>query len=536
MIASVNGLELGIVLALFVAVTVIGFLAANWRRAASLQDIDEWGLGGRKFGGWVTWFLLGGDLYTAYTFVAVPALVFGMGAIGFFAVPYTVILYPVALLAAIRIWSVAHRHGMVTPADFVRGRHGSSTLALMIALTGIVATMPYIALQLVGIEAVVKTIGLTGDLPIIVAFAVLAAYTYQSGLRAPALIAFVKDSLIYVVVLVAIIAIPIQLGGFDAIFGAAEHKFTATKDVPTDGVLLGNTAALGYSSLAFGSALALFLYPHSMTGLLAARSRNTIKRNMVALPAYSLVLGLIALLGYMAIAAGVTPIGDDPNTIVPLLFDKQFPDWFAGIAFGAIAIGALVPAAIMSIAAANLFTRNIYKEYLKPDATPAEEATVSKLASLVVKFGALAFVLWIDLDNVLNLQLLGGIWILQTFPAIVFGLYTRWFHRWALLAGWAVGMVYGTALTYQQINPATGKHFGSQVAPIILGGDKTSKWTLYAAITAFVLNILVAIVLTPLLRIGRVPEGRDETGPDDYSVDAGEPGVEPLPEPAVGTG
>src|SRR3954451_7623074 len=220
MIASVNGLELGIVLALFVAVTVIGFLAANWRRAASLQDIDEWGLGGRKFGGWVTWFLLGGDLYTAYTFVAVPALVFGVGALGFFAVPYTIVLYPIALLAAIRMWSVAHRRGFVTPADFVRGRHGSARLPLAGAVTGIAATTPDAPLQLVGIEAVLKTMGIEGHLPLIVAFAVLAAYTYASGLRAPALIAFVKDSLIYVVVLVAIIAIPIQIGGFDDIFAA----------------------------------------------------------------------------------------------------------------------------------------------------------------------------------------------------------------------------------------------------------------------------------------------------------------------------
>ena len=129
----------------------------------SLDNLDEWGLGGRNFGGWITWFLLGGDLYTAYTFVAVPALVFGLGAIGFFAVPYTIVVYPMVLLAAVRLWSVAHRHGFVTPADFVRGRHGSSTLALAIAITGIVATMPYIALQLVGIEAVLKTIGITGD-------------------------------------------------------------------------------------------------------------------------------------------------------------------------------------------------------------------------------------------------------------------------------------------------------------------------------------------------------------------------------------
>ena len=307
-----------------------------------------------------------------------PALLFGSGAVGFFAVPYTIIIFPMAFIVAPRLWSVAHRHGYVTPADFVRGRHGSPTLALMIAITGIVATMPYIALQLVGIGAVMRTMGISGEWPLIIAFVILAAYTYQSGLRAPALIAFVKDTLIYIVVLVAVIYIPIKLGGFGDIFSAADAKF-AKSPAPADGTLLADPQVLGYSTLAFGSALALFLYPHSVTGLLATRSRDTIRRNMAALPAYSFVLGLLALLGLMAIKAGVTPLTGangkpDVNTVVPLLFDKMFPDWFAGVAFAAIGIGALVPAAIMSIAAANLFTRNIYKEYLRRDATPAEEA------------------------------------------------------------------------------------------------------------------------------------------------------------------
>src|SRR4051794_33259491 len=122
---GVNGLELGILIAIFLLVSVLGFVAARWKRAESLDNLDEWGLGGRRFGGWVTWFLLGGDIYTAYTFVAVPALVFGLGAVGFFAVPYTIIVYPLVLLAAIRMWSVAHRHGYVTVADFIRGRFGS---------------------------------------------------------------------------------------------------------------------------------------------------------------------------------------------------------------------------------------------------------------------------------------------------------------------------------------------------------------------------------------------------------------------------
>ena len=531
MFAAVNGVELGIFVGFFALVAILGFVAARWRRA-DLNHLDQWGLGGRNFGGWITWFLLGGDLYTAYTFVAVPAIVFGLGATGFFAVPYTIVVYPLVLLAAPRLWSVAHRHGYVTPADFVRGRHGSATLALAIALTGIVATMPYIALQLVGIEAVLKAMGVTGEWPLILAFAVLAAYTYQSGLRAPALIAFIKDALIYIVVIVAVIYIPIKLGGFGKIFSAADKKFSGT-DVATDGTLLANAQTLGYATLAFGSALALFLYPHAVTGVLASRSRDTIKRNMAALPAYSLVLGLIALLGYMAIAAGIKPIVSggkpDPNTVVPLLFDNMFPDWFAGVAFAAVGIGALVPAAIMSIAAANLWTRNVYKEYLKRDATPAQEARMSKLASLVVKAGAVVAILVLDPQFSIDLQLIGGVIILQTLPPIVIGLWTRWCHRWALLAGWLVGLVAGLYMVYDTANPTTGKtHFGGSSYLLSKFGLDT-KVAVYTGILALAANLVVVIVGTVLLKLVRAPQPADATQPQDYEVEAGDPGVEPLP-------
>lgn len=519
---------------LFVAVSALGFVASRWRRAESLDDLDEWGLGGRNFGSWITWFLLGGDLYTAYTFVAVPALVFGAGAIGFFAVPYTIVMYPMVLLLAMRLWSVSHAHGYVTPADFVRGRFGSPTLALAVAITGIVAIMPYIALQLVGIEAVLRTMGVGGHWPIIVAFTILAAYTYQSGLRAPALIAFVKDSLIYIVVLVAVIYIPIKLGGFDEIFGAADEKFNNSPQ-PTDGILLANAQVLGYSTLAFGSAAALFLYPHSITALLAARSRNTIKRNMAALPAYTLVLALLALLGYMAIEAGVTPLtganGEpDNNTIVPLLFDQMFPDWFAGVAFAAIAIGALVPAAIMAIAAANLFSRNIWREYVHRDAKPAEEAKVSKIASLVVKAGAVAVILALEPQFSIDLQLIGGVLILQTLPAIAFGLLTRWFHAWALLCGWAAGLVGGLLMLYNTANPLTGKeHFGgAQYALSEFGFD--TKVTMYTGIIALVINIIVTVVASLVLRATGPAREADETREHDYHVEAGDPDARPLPE------
>ncbi|GAA3508504.1 monocarboxylate uptake permease MctP [Actinomadura keratinilytica] len=523
--------ELIIFAALFLLVSGMGFVAARWRRPQTMDSLDEWGLGGRSFGGWITWFLVGGDLYTAYTFVAVPALVFGAGAAGFYAVPYTVVVYPLVFLMLIRLWSVSHVHGFVTPADFVRARFGSPTLALAVAITGIVATMPYIALQLVGIEAVLKAMGVEGHLPIIIAFGILAAYTYQSGLRAPALIAFVKDVLIYLVIIVAVLYIPAKLGGWGHIFDSAQAKFAASP-APSDGILLDGTNQLNYAMLALGSALALFLYPHSITGILAARNRDTIKRNMSALPAYSFVLGLIALLGFMAIAAGVKPITADgkadTNTVVPVLFDNMFPSWFTGIAFAAVGIGALVPAAIMSIAAANLFTRNIYKEYLRPDATDKQEAAVSKLVSLIVKVGAVACILLLDPEFSIDLQLIGGVIILQTLPAVGLGLFTRWFHRGGLIAGWAAGLAAGLWMLYQIPNPAKGKeHFGGSAFKLSDFGLDT-KMTIYVGVVALAVNLVVAVVGTLVCRAAKLADGDDATRAADYFADEGDPKVKEL--------
>nr|WP_246324761.1 sodium:solute symporter [Petropleomorpha daqingensis] len=524
-----------IVVLLFLVVTVMGFAAARWRRAESLMHLDEWGLGGRSFGSWITWFLLGGDLYTAYTFVAVPALMFGAGAAGFFAVPYTVVIYPLVFLVVIRLWSVSHVRGFVTPADFVRSRFGSPTMALLVAITGIVATMPYIALQLVGIEAVLKSMGFTGsgfaaELPLIIAFLVLALYTYNSGLRAPAMIAFVKDTLIYLTIIVAVIVIPGKVGGWGHIFDSAADKFSAT-----GGVILPATGQLGYATLAFGSALALFLYPHSVTGVLAASNRDVLKRNMSALPVYSLALGFIALLGFMAIAAGTKPIGTDGNTIVPELFQSSFPSWFAGIAFAAIAIGALVPAAIMSIAAANLFTRNIWKEYVHKDADSREEARVAKIASLVVKVGAVAAILFIDPQFSIDLQLIGGVIILQTLPSVALGLYTRWMHRGALVAGWVAGMVVGLWMLYEiPKKDPTGaiikEHFGGSSFPLSKLGLDT-KLTIYPGIVSLAVNLLVVVIITLILRAMKVADGVDGTADTDYTAEREDPSFRELPEP-----
>ncbi len=495
----------------FLLVTVIGFLASKWKKA-DLTQLHEWGLGGRRFGTLVTWFLIGGDVYTAYTVVAVPAAVFALGAWGFFALPYTIIMYPLVFLVMPRLWNVCRKHNYVTTSDFVEGRYGSHWLALAIAFTGVLATMPYIALQLVGMQVVFAAMGLGddpktgGEIALVIAFIILAVYTYTSGLRAPAMIAFVKDIMIYIFVIAAIIVIPMHLGGYKAVFAAADAAFKAKPNAPPPGILLNPNQMTAFASLALGSAFALFLYPHSATGTLAASSPNVIRRNAILLPTYTIALGLIATLGYMAIAAHTNAKG---TAVVPTLIMEQFPEWFAGFCCAAIALGALVPAAIMSIGAANIVTRNIWRPYVNKNMTPKQESNVAKMTSLAVKFGALVFVVFLPLDLAINLQLLGGIWILQILPAVVFGLYTRWFHSTALIIAWAVGMIAGTWMSWSQgVKP---------VFPIPGIGN------LYIGLIALAINLVIAALITLALNASKSAHGADSTTAIDYE-DA--PGVD----------
>jgi solute:Na+ symporter, SSS family len=540
-VSNVNATTFTIVLVLFLVVTGAGFAAARWRRPSNMLHLDEWGLGGRGFGTFITWFLLGGDLYTAYTFIAVPALVFGSGSIGFYAVAYTILVYPIIFIFLPRLWSVSRVHGYVTPADFIRGRYGSRGLALASAFTGILALMPYIALQLVGIQAVLSVMGVgtsstntwLKDLPLFVAFLVLAIFTYVSGLRAPALIAFVKDTLIYLFVIVAVFYIPTRLGGWSHIFGAAQTHFASISPTTKKpiGTYLPTSKSVGstqfdFASPALGSAVALFLYPHAITGTLAAKRRSVVRRNIISLPLYSVLLALIALFGYMAVADPTTAANvkksGNPQLAVPYLFQHMFPSWFTGIAFAGIIIGALVPAAIMSIAAANLFTKNIFAEFFKPDASPELQTKMSRWVSLVVKLGALLFAIELPHTFSINLQLLGGVWILQLAPMLIGGLFTRWFHRWALLAGWLAGMVFGTLAAYNVSN-ATTSHWAAS-------SDIEFGHSVYIGLSAVVLNLVIAVVLTIVLRATRVPEGTDETLPEHYTAD---PEQAPAPTPAA---
>ncbi|MGA5212282.1 sodium:solute symporter family protein [Streptomyces pseudogriseolus] len=490
-------------LAVIGGASLLAVTARRLRPSDRLPSLEGWALADRSLGpGW-TWLLLGGTVYTAYTFTAVPGLAYGNGAPAFFAVPYTVIVCPLAFVLLSRLWSVARRHGYITAADFVRGRYGSAPLALVVALTGILATMPYLALQLLGIRAVLTAGGLyppgaAGDLAMVAVFAGLAVATYRHGLRAPTVIAALKAVAVFVSLTAVCWLVLDRFGGPGAVFDGAARALGGTDPAHSPLVLTpGQQPA--YATLALGSALALLMYPHVLTAGFAADGRRTLRKVSAGLPAWTALLALFGFLGIAALAAGVrAPVGG-AEAAVPMLVGRLMPGPLAGLVFGSIVVGALVPAAVMSIAAATGFVRNVYVEYVHPTATPKRQVRVARAVSLTAKLGAVAFVFGLRDQDAINLQLLGGVWILQIFPAVAVGLYTRWLHPRALLAGWAAGMTAGTYLVVRE--------GFSSIVPLVAGSPE-----IYAGVAALVLNLAVAVAATPVLARLGVPRGPDATG------------------------
>ena len=481
---GVNGVALTVLIVLFLAVTVMGFLAARWRRAESMESLDEWGLGGRGFGTWVTWFLLGGDLYTAYTFIAVPAAMFAHGrgqrvlrrAVHDRGLPDHLRLHVAAVVGQP---PARLRHRRPTSCS---GRYGSRGLSLAVAVTGILATMPYIALQLVGIQAVLEVIGLggrqrAGPRPAAADRVRGAGGVHLLlGLRAPAMIAFVKDALIYLVIIVAVIYLPPKYGGWGAHLrrrpdqdGRRPTRPPASRPAS---FIPAPTQYWAYAHARPGLGAGAVHVPalgHGGAVLARRATRSGATRRSCRRTRF--VLGLLALLGWVAIAAGTKPIGLDgkPNA-----------------AAGRSRSCSRTPSRPGSPASPSRRSRSARwcrrrscrsrrrtcspatstASACSPTRRAAQEAKVSKLVSLLVKFvrADLRPRPWTSRTPSTS-SCSAGSGSCRRCPSIVFGLYTRWFHRWALLAGWAVAMVYGTVEAYNVSSP-TVPHFAGSLAPM----------------------------------------------------------------------
>jgi len=491
---------------LFVIFTLLGFYGARWRKG-DLTNLHEWALAGRRLGTFLAWFLIGADLYTAYTFVAVPSGMFASGALYFFAVPYVATAFMVAMVTMPRLWQWSREKGYVTAADMVQDRFSSRVLAGLIALTGIIAELPYIALQIIGMQAVLgimllgvtKNVSLITDIALTVSFIILAAFTFTSGLRGATLGAVLKDTLIFLAVIALIIVVPLRYGGFASAFTDAQNfaSALAAKHITWLGTGITNLKSVasleaGYTTLWMGSTFALFLYPHAINGSLSASGKRQLAMSNALLPIYGIGLALLSLLGLLVYSdSGAMqmlsnfPLSSRGIYSIPALALTSLPGWFAGIALLGIFIGGLVPAAIMAISQANLLTRNIIKP-LYPNIKPETETRISKWASVIFKFIALGFVFVVPATYAIQLQLLGGIIILQTLPSVFLGLVTKKLHKYALIAGWAVGILSGIYLV----------ELANRFGPLSTSLFPVGGYLLWIGLLALGFNLAIAVILS----------------------------------------
>jgi SSS family solute:Na+ symporter len=317
------------------------------------------------------------------------------------------------------------------------------------------------------------------EISLLVAFVILAAFTYTSGLRGATLTAILKDILIWITVVAVIIVIPLSIGGFG----------TAFRDVKPSYVTVPNSLVTGYATLLLGSALALYLYPHAINGVLSSESVHKLRRSTAFLPLYGIGLAIMALMGILvyAVPPAMNFLSHFPESsrgilVVPSLILYSMPPWFTGIALLGIFIGGLVPAAIMAMSQANLLTRNIIKE-LRPNTSASSEIRITKISSTVFKFVALGFVFTIPATYAISLQLLGGILIIQILPAVFFGLYIKSLRKEVLIPGLLVGIFSGTFMVEYT------NHFGALTSSLF---NIPIFGSLYIAVVALTFNLTIS--------------------------------------------
>ena len=460
-------------------VVAVGFLAGS--NKASRSSIEEWTVGGRSFGGLLVWFLVGADIYTAYTFLGLTGYGYSLGAAAFFAVPYVVLAYPIAYFIIPKVWTFASQHNLTSLADYARERFQSRTLGVLVGLTGIVFLIPYIDLQLSGITGVVQVAGsntlansnLVGNIALVVSFILVALYTFFSGMRAPAYTAILKDFLVWVVMIAMVISIPfILFGSWGNMWHVAITKFPKQLTLHS-----GPHGSLWFMSAALVSALALFMWPHSAAGAMSSNSAEALRKNSVFLPFYNILLFFITFLG--VIAYMVLPHSNAKgysNLILLHLIQYTYHNQFLqGVMYATVALASLVPASIMVLAASNLFASSILKDWLMPTMTDQSRTLTAR--SFVFVMTALALVFGILFPNQLvSLQLEGTSGMVQILPIIVFGLFWRRVSRISLI----IGLLGGIAMVFLN-------HFALKLPG-------------YDGLWGLIVNVILFVIFNPMFK------------------------------------
>ncbi|GJI58124.1 sodium:solute symporter family protein [Bacillus altitudinis] len=453
-------------------VVVIGFAAG--RDKSSRQSVEEWSVGGRKFGGLLVWFLVGADLYTAYTFLGLTSTAYTAGSVAFFAIPYSVLAYFIAYFFLPKLWTVAKNHKLTTLADYARERFDSKLLSSLIAIVGVLMLIPYICLQLSGIQDTLTVAGtsyINVNAVVMISFILVALYTFFSGIKGPTYTAIIKDILVWVIMLFMVVSLPIiHFNGWTPMMNTLAKEAPQLLTIPEG----GPKGILWFITASGVSALALFMWAHAATGVFTAKSADAIRKNSMFLPLYNIVLILVIFLGFIAFL--VLPEDTNPRFALLHLIQTSYGGVMQGLAYSTIALASLIPCSIMAIGASNLFANNLYRDLIHPTVSPKRLTIITRSMVFIVIGLALLFGMLFP-TALVTLQLIGVSGMVQIFPAIAISLFWKKQSREATIAGLVVGIIVT---------------FTANISQVTFG--------LYEGFLGLLANVVVILILNPFFQ------------------------------------
>lgn len=447
-----------VALAIIIVIVAIGSLVGFVARFHHKMDLEQWAVGGRGFGLVLVWLLMAGEIYTTFTFLGASGWAYSRGGPVLYILGYLPLMYVVSFYILPPIWEAGRKHRLQTQADFFQVRYGSTLLAAFVALVGVACLIPYLQMQITGLGLIVE-VASYGAIPrtpaMIIAFALVAAFVFVSGVRGVAWASIVKDLLLlFAAVFVGITVPRIYFGGIGPMFAALARA------KPGHLVMPGATKDLGhawYISSVMLTSLGCYMWPQFFAAGFTARSGRILRRNAVLMPLYGITMPLMFIVGFCAVL--VLPGLSNGDLSLLTIVRKTFPAWFLGIVGGAGALTAMVAAAIQLLTGATLYAKNLCRPLMAPGMTEQQVAKLAKIMVLVLTFVALFFAIRSS-ASLVSLLLMGYAGIAQIFPGVVLGLFSRRVTTSGVFAGLISGLSVAIFLMLAGQDPYQGVNAG----------------------------------------------------------------------------
>ncbi|MBD3414283.1 MAG: sodium:solute symporter family protein [Candidatus Aminicenantes bacterium] len=422
------------------------------------MNLENWTVGGRRFGIILIWLLMAGEIYTTFTFLGASGWAYSKGAPAFYILIYGALAYTLSFFILPKLWKVGKKHGLHTQPDFFIHRYNSRGLGILVALIGVFSIVPYLQLQLQGLGFIVKVASngtIRSETAIFISFVLTCAFVYTSGLRGAAWVSVIKDVLMIAAVFVVGFGVPlIYFGSYSRMFEVLIQK------MPQHLVFPGAAPHMDVwwvMSTILLTSLGFYMWPHVFGSAFSAKSDQVIKRNAIIMPFYQIPILLIFMVGFTAVL--VIPGLENGDLAFLSLVNQTYPSWFMGFVGAAGAVTAMVPAAILVLFASTLLSKNVYKAGFDPHAGDEKVMRLSRVMVIVIMTLSLLFALFLT-EDLVNLLILGYDGVCQFFPGVVLGLFWKKVTKSGVLAGLLSGVALVIVLILSGNDPVLGLNAG----------------------------------------------------------------------------